>query len=178
MKRSLFAFICCVVALAFQARVAVAQPPPRSADLAKILSFEMEPKGNYPGGWFGNASGTVFVDDKVVYNGRRSVRIERQANSPNEFSTITQGFPIDFAGQSIQLRAFVRTEDVSDQVGLWMREDVGSRSVAFDNMQDQNIHGTNDWKEYSITLPLRAEAEQLYFGFLLAGTGKAWTKYR
>jgi hypothetical protein len=99
--------------------------------------------------------------------------ISCEAN-PGGFSTMTLGFPIDFEGQTIQLRAFVRTENVSEFTGLWMREDAGQSAVAFDNMQDQNVHGTNDWKEYSITLPLRPEAERLVFGFLLSGIGKAW----
>jgi hypothetical protein len=34
--------------------------------------------------------------------------------------------------------------------------------------------GTTDWNEYSIFVPLQPNARQLYIGFLLAGTGKAW----
>lgn len=72
------------------------------------------------------------------------------------------------------MHGFLRTEDVSDFVGLWMREDGESPGVAFDNMHSRHLKGTTPWAEYSIALPLRREAKQLFFGFLVSGTGKAW----
>ena|SRR5271166_1808714 len=39
-------------------------------------------------------------------------------NSPSNFSTITKSIPMDFSGTTIELRGFLRTEDVSDFVGL------------------------------------------------------------
>jgi C-terminal processing protease CtpA/Prc len=142
--------------------------------LAAILSFETEHPGGSPAGWGGGPPGTIFVDGKVVHGGRWSVRIERQTGSPSAFSTLTNSIPVDFAGTSIELRGFLRTENVSDFAGLWLREDDESSSVAFDNMQSRQLNGTTDWKEYSITLPIKPEAKQLVFGVLLSGTGKAW----
>jgi hypothetical protein len=103
--------------------------------LAAALAFEAEPVGGVPGGWSGGPSGTIFADDKVLHGGRWSARLERHPDSPNNFSTITKSLPIDFAGQNIEFRGFLRTEDVSDFVGLWMREDGESPALAFDNMQ-------------------------------------------
>jgi len=142
--------------------------------LAAILSFETEHAGGSPGGWGGGPPGTIYVDGKVVHSGRWSARIERNTASPGGFSTITKSLPTDFAGTTIELRGFLRTEDVSDFVGLWMREDGDSPSVAFDNLQRRQLKGTTDWAEYSITLPVRPDAKQLFFGVLLSGTGKAW----
>jgi len=142
--------------------------------LQESLGFEQEQKqGGFPAGWGGTPDGTIFADDKLVHGGRWSARIER--NSTSGFSTITQSIPVDFAGKTIELHGFVRTEDVSEFVGLWMREDGDDpQSLAFDNMQQRQVKGTSDWKEYSIVLPIHAAARQLYFGFLLAGSGKAW----
>ena len=95
-------------------------------------------------------------------------------DSPSTFSSITKSIPMDFAGQNVEFRGFLRTEDVSDFVGLWMREDGESPTLAFDNMQARQLKGTTVWKEYSITLPVHPEARQLFFGVLVAGTGKAW----
>ncbi len=81
---------------------------------------------------------------------------------------------MDFAGTSIQLRGFVRTEDVSDFVGLWLREDGESGSLAFDNMERRQIKGTTGWTEYSVSVQVQPDAQRLFFGFPLAGTGKAW----
>jgi hypothetical protein len=110
----------------------------------------------------------------VVHGGRRSLRIERAANSSGTFSTATLAVPIDFSGKTIEMRGFLRTEDVTGFVGLWMREDGDNPSLAFDNMDARQLKGTTEWKEYSIRLPLHPDANRLYFGVLLTGTGKAW----
>ena len=114
------------------------------------------------------------MDEKIAHGGRWAVRLERNAASPQQFSTITKFLQTDFSGKSIELRGFLRTEDVSGFTGLWLREDGDQPGLAFDNMSRQQLKGTNDWKEYSITLPLRPEAKQIFFGVATAGTGKAW----
>lgn len=144
------------------------------SDLEVTLNFETEHSGNSPRGWAGGPDGTVFVDGKIVHGGRWAVRLERDASSPGGFSTISKVAPIDFAGATIEWRGFLRSEGVSDYLGLWMREDGDARGLAFDNMQPRQVKGTNDWKEYSITLPLHRDAKQLHFGVLVAGSGKVW----
>lgn len=142
--------------------------------LAKVLSFEAEHQGGTPGGWGGGPPETIFLDEKVVHGGRWSARLERGATVPEGFSAISKMIPLDFAGQKIELRGFLRTEDVSGFVGLWLREDGEGGSVAFDNMQSKGIKGSHDWAEYSIVLPLRPEARQVVLGALMSGTGKLW----
>ena len=144
------------------------------ADLARVLSFEAQPNGTLPGGWGGGPLNTIAVDDKVVHGGKRSVRLERREDASQQFSTLTKALPVDFAGTRIELRGFLRTEAVSGYTGLWMREDGEGGSVAFNNMQQRQLHGTTDWTEYSIVLPLRAEARQVFIGVLLSGTGTTW----
>jgi hypothetical protein len=90
------------------------------------------------------------------------------------FSTLTQVIPIDSAGRTIEWRGFIKTENVSDFVALWLREDGATGVVAFATMQGPGVNGTADWTQCSITLPWNNEARQLYFGFLLSGTGNAW----
>jgi hypothetical protein len=152
-----------------------AAKPPDHSELATALAFESPtPAGAIPANWGGGPPGTIFADDKVVHGGHLSARIERHADSPNNFSTITKSIPMDFSGAKVELRGYLRTEDVSEFVGLWMREDGDSPALAFDNMQASHLKGTTDWKEYSVTLPVHPEATQLFFGILVAGTGKAW----
>jgi C-terminal processing protease CtpA/Prc len=140
----------------------------------KILGFEEENGGLLPTGWSGGPPGTVSADNKVVHSGQWSVRLERRADSQSSFSTLTKSLPMDFLGSQIELRGFLRPNDVSDFAGLWMREDGEGKTLAFTNMQDQKVHGTREWTEYSITLPLNRDATKLYFGVLLSGTGVAW----
>jgi Peptidase family S41 len=160
--------------LVCQAQEGSASNAPDHSNLAAALAFEMPPVGGVPGGWGGGPSGTIFADDKVVHGGRWSARIERHPDSANAFSTITKSVPMNFSGKTLEFRGFLRTEDVSDFVGFWMREDGDDGPLAFDNMQARQLKGTTEWKEYSITLPGHAEAKELVFGVLLSGTGKAW----
>jgi C-terminal processing protease CtpA/Prc len=173
MPRYLLALLTTLTLLGHAQEKTAAQASDHTA-LAAALAFEAEPVGGMPGGWSGGPPGTLFADDKVVHGGRWSARIERHPDSSSTFSSITKSIPMDFAGQNIEFRGFLRTEDVSDFVGLWMREDGESPALAFDNMQARQLKGTTDWKEYSITLPAHPEARQLFFGVLVAGTGKAW----
>jgi hypothetical protein len=104
------------------------------ADLEPALGFEGPVSGTMPSGWGGGPSGTIFADNSIVHGGHGSVRIERDSNSPNNFSTVTKSIPIDFGGTSIELRGYLRTELVSDFVGLWMREDGDNPALAFNNI--------------------------------------------
>jgi len=145
--------------------------------LAEILSFEAKSTGSVPTGWAAYPSGSVSLDDRIVHGGHWSARIERQPDTANAFSGITKSLPMDFKGTAIELRGFVRTEAVSDFVALWIREDGESNpGLAFDSLQmrPQKIKGTTDWTEYSVSVQVQPDARQLFIGFLLAGTGKAW----
>jgi C-terminal processing protease CtpA/Prc len=154
-----------------QAQSPVASP---GSEFAVTLNFETEQTGKMPRGWGGGPPETISVDSEVVHGGRWAVRLERSATSPQAFSTLTNAIPIDFQGQTLEWRGFLRTENVSEFTGLWMREDGAGGSVAFDNMQRRQVNGTRGWTEYSITLPLRPAARTLFVGVLVAGTGTVW----
>jgi C-terminal processing protease CtpA/Prc len=142
--------------------------------LSGVLDFEATPNGNMPGGWGGGPPGTIFVDDAIVHGGKRSVRLERQTNSLNTFSTVTDSVPVEFSSSMLELRGFLRTQDVTGFAGLWMREDGDSGVLQFDNMERLQLKGTTPWTEYSIKLPFDPKAKTLFFGVLLEGSGKAW----
>lgn len=166
--------VLCVAAVWSRGQVNDAGPARSGAVLKEQLGFEAEPKGNLPGGWGGNPSATLFVDEAMPRTGRRSGKIERTADSPAEFSSLTKSLPIDFSGKTIELRGFLRSEDVSNYFGFWLREDGAAADLEFASMQPRQLRGTTDWTEYSLTLPLREEARTLFFGFLVSGAGRAW----
>ncbi len=138
------------------------------------LDFEAGQPGTLPQGWNGGPPDTLAVDGVVVHGGKWALRIERNDKSAGAFSAVNKAIPIDFAGTTLELRGFLRTEGVSGFAGLWMREDGDGGSVAFDNMQGRQIKGTTEWTEYSITLPLEKSAKNLVFGVLASGAGKVW----
>ena len=175
MIRSLSAIILATFSLPIWAQdVGSAKETPRSA-IAASLNFEGQQATEVsPTGWDGGPAVTLFADNKVVHGGHWSARLERHADSPSNFSSLHKSIPVDFTGQTVELRGFLRTEEVSGFAGLWMREDGEGRGLAFNNMQDQGLSGTKEWKEYSIKLAINSEATQLFFGVLLSGTGKMW----
>ena len=111
------------------------------------LDFEADHSGGVPKGWNGGPPGTFAVDGQTVHGGKWALRIERNGKSEGAFTAVNRMIPIDFAGESLELRGFLRTEDVSDFAGLWMREDGDAGSVAFDNMQRRQLKGTTEWTE-------------------------------
>ena len=143
-------------------------------ELEAILTFETTHNGNAPSGWGGGPPSTIFVDGETVHSGRWSARLERNAAGSQPFSTLTRSIPIEFSGNTIEWRGFLRIENVSEFMGLWMRQDGDAPNLAFATMQPRQIKGTHDWTEYSITFPLHRDAKQLSFGVLISGTGKVW----
>ncbi len=146
---------------------------PSQPDFTKLLTFETDHPSGVPSGWRGGPPGTLFADDKIAHGGRWSARLEVPTGKEGG-SALTQAIPVEFTGTRVELRGFLRTESVSGFAGLWLREDSDTGTVAFANMQSRQIKGTTEWTQYSITLPLRAEARTLFFGTLLSGSGKAW----
>jgi C-terminal processing protease CtpA/Prc len=165
---------CLLMVLSGSAQKANPQPATARPEFAGLLDFEAEHTGGLPKGWGGGPPGTFAVDGQTVHGGRWSLRIERKADSPSNFTSVTKMIPIDFTGTTLEWRGFLRTEDVSNFAGLWMRQDDDTGSVAFDNMQSRQLKGTTDWAEYSIVLPLSKAAKRLAFGILASGVGRVW----
>lgn len=98
------------------------------------------------------------------------------------FGVATATFPLkDAAGKRVRYSGYIKTQGVTTGfAGLWWRvdgakKDEGPPSVlAFDNMQNRGVTGTTDWKQYSIELPVAADAANINFGVILPGNGTAW----
>ncbi len=82
----------------------------------------------------------------------------------------------DYAGKCVQLHGWVRSRDVQDWAGLWMRVDKEHTMVAFDNMQDRPIKGTKEWTPFDVVLDVAADATSISLGILLSGAGEVWMR--
>jgi C-terminal processing protease CtpA/Prc len=151
-----------------------AEAPVDRHTLQKTLGFEGGDGLVLPQGWSGGPGGTVGIDESVVHSGRRSARLVRGAGSEAKVSSVSVGLPVDFSGGVVEFRGFLRLKDVSDFAGLWMREDGDGQTLQFVNMQEQQVHGTADWKEYTVKLPVDARATTMRIGVLMSGTGMVW----
>ena len=133
-----------------------------------------------PNGWFAAGSRprdyTMSVDRDTAHSGKASAHVKSIAAKPAGFGTLMQTFKADaFRGKRVSMSGYVRSKDLSEWAGLWMRVD-GPRSetLAFDNMQKRPIKGTTDWTKYEIVLEVPAHAEQISWGLLVSGPGEAW----
>ena len=77
----------------------------------------------------------LTVDSTTSVSGRNSLRLD-PLPSGGEFGAFHLRFPADFAGKTITLKGWIKTENIPEKswAGLWMRLDGESEDVAFDNM--------------------------------------------
>lgn len=141
---------------------------------AKIENLDFETsENNSPALWklMGNNSAKVFSDFNEKQQGKASAVIESEGTEG--FRAIMYTLPNNYAGRKITLSGYLKTENVTDGfAGLWMRIDP---EVAFNNMQNVGLKGTNDWKKYEVTLNMSPEnTQQIVIGALLSGKGKIW----
>lgn len=132
-----------------------------------------------PAGWFlaGSDPGAYQIerDVSVVRDGQASGRLASTGPSRG-FGTMMQSFDSeDYRGKRLKLSAWVKSKDVKDWAGVWMRVDGKEKStLAFDNMQQRPIKGTKDWTRYDIVLDVADHASWISFGILVAGQGTVW----
>lgn len=80
----------------------------------------------------------------------------------------------NYQGERVRFRAHIRTEDVSNWAGLWMRVDRNGATVAFYNSMDKPIKGSTGWQERSVVLDVPLGATAIAFGVIDAGKGQVW----
>jgi hypothetical protein len=151
----------------------LAQPTVSRATLQQSLGFE-DQSSTALIGWYANPPDTISADDRVAHTGHWSVRLQRDAQSAGTFSVITRRLPVDFRGGVVELRGYLRLQDVSGNAGLWLRQDADGKPVALENMDSQKVTGTREWAQYRIALPINPQAQQIFFGVLVSGTGTLW----
>jgi len=149
--------------------------------LMTFLIFGFGLSGEMPKGWF--KSGSIpdsykFGTDSIVFkNGKKSVSIESLDKNIEGFATIMQICNAkNYLGTRIKMTGYIKSENVSDWAGMWLRIDskTPNESLGFDNMQDRPITGNSDWTKCEIVLDVPEESGTLNFGALISGTGKIW----
>jgi hypothetical protein len=116
------------------------------------------------------------VDPKIAFTGASSGFIRSVVPNPQTFGTYMQMVDAtEYRGKRVRMTAQMKTDNVQDWSGLWLRIDTATRpGASFDNMQNRPVKGTNDWMPISIVLDVDRQATAMAFGVLLAGRGAAW----
>ena len=149
-------------------------PTPLAAQEARAgaLTFESSGTGTGVVGW--NQTAGISLDSTTVHGGRFAGRMHLESDAPESVAILSMSLPRTFAGDTIELRGWLKTEDVRGFAGLWLREDGKSGPVQFDNMHSRQLSGTTDWTLYRIRLPVDERGRTVFLGALLAGGGTVW----
>jgi len=137
------------------------------------LDFETQKEeASLSEGWFKWGFYDLTIDD-LAHSGKKSGKIT--SNDNGNFGSIAYKIPANYVGDTIKLEGYMKIENVENGfAGLLLRIDGNGSSLAFDNMQNQNISGTKDWQNYTITLNYPEEAETIFVAGILSGKGEAW----
>jgi hypothetical protein len=133
-----------------------------------------------PKGWFAAGSRPkdyrMVLDRTMTHNGQGSAQLKCISSKPTGFGTLMQTFKADaYRGKRVRMSGYVRSQNVADWAGLWLRIDgPGGEMLGFDNMQQRPIKGTVDWKKCEIVLDVPESAQAIAFGMLLTGVGQVW----
>lgn len=140
-----------------------------------LLSFDT------PMGWFNAGSKPksyeMGIEKGTGQNGKNAATIKSIDKKIDGFGTLMQQcLPNKYLGKRIKMTAFIKSENVTNWAGLWLRVDqAGSQQpLSFDNMSNRPIKGTSDWTKYEIVLDVPSNASLIAYGALLDGTGQIW----
>ncbi len=133
-----------------------------------------------PDGWFiwGTRDYILRTDTVIKHSGRCAVRIEPFENiEKKSFGCVAYKIHNKYQGKEIEVRAWIKMENVSDAIGLLIRLDnkEANKSIGFDNMMHKAIKGTKDWTQYSVKIPLNPETASIFIGVINSGSGLVWT---
>ncbi len=142
-----------------------------------LYSFKLDEKVK---DWFLAGSNPSEYEIGIVEDSDRKENVAYLKSTKSKvkkgFGTIMQSFKSDiYNGKKVKLSGFIKTIDVDNWVGMWMRVDGDTkRAVSFDNMQDRPIEGTTAWKQYDIILDVPKESAYISYGVLLSGPGEVY----
>lgn len=149
------------------------------------LSFEELNDDKQPKDWdmtfqrFGAKGYEATVDSETKYEGNHSVKISLTDDIKNStFGAIDYVIPAIYEGETVTLKGYLKADKVKGEdamVGIWLRIDSeDGRMLEFENMGDDEVKGTFDWKQFKITLPLSSQAHKIHIGAIMDGEGTIW----
>ncbi len=146
------------------------------------LSFEI---GDQPVGWSTGVNGVgpvtppkdfaVSLDRTVVHDGMRSLRLTgpRQGMVLGIGLTLFHALPLDAVrGKSLRFSGWVRSR--SRQGGLFLRVDGPGPRLSTYNVFPVDGGADGEWQQYTVELPIPADARRVIIGCYHRDVGEAW----
>jgi bifunctional DNase/RNase len=95
--------------------------------------------------------------------------------SPIGYADLRQGVLADpFRGRRIRLTAQVKTRDVTDQAGLYLRVIDPARSHGPEHRRQVTLHATQAWGRHQVETDVPDDSIYVLFGISLTGPGQIW----
>jgi pimeloyl-ACP methyl ester carboxylesterase len=118
----------------------------------------------------------VDIDSTQKYTGKYSLLIENIAKDVEANSAMSNLIiPAKFEGKEVEIKFYLKLERVTGHADFPFRiDDEDNDKLQFTNLLANRIYGTQDWKQYTLKLPLQKEASKIYLFPLLYGPGKMW----
>lgn len=151
-----------------------------AAALILFSFFNLEIKSQMVDGWLKTGSKPESYEigkSSVQFENLPTYYLKSIVNVDNGFGTLSKVLSAsDYTGKRVRLSGYIKSENVDNHAGMWMRVD-GSEpgnTLAFDNMYNRPIKGTNDWTKYDIVLDFSDKSSLITYGVLLSGNGQLW----
>ena len=153
-------------------------PPSLKANKGKSAQAA---QNQLPAGWAAAGSRPrdyeMGLDTTEKHGGKAGafIRLRRYLFRSDGFGALEQIIKADnYRGRRVRLSAYVKTEEVEEYAGVWMRVNGEGRILGYDNMSNRPITGTTDWQKYEVVLDVPETSTTIAFGILLRGAGRAW----
>jgi hypothetical protein len=141
---------------------------PRNLDFADGLA------GWDFGGSFREQGGPEHHGDYACSAAGRAAALSAAVAEPYGFAALVQtSFAEDYEGQTVVLRAEVRTAGVTGEAGLYLRAGLPSGPVSAPGALSAPLEGDRDWTAQEVTARTPEEAGAIQFGLVLRGAGRA-----
>lgn len=144
-----------------------------------IFALASQSLAPLPAGWFISGQSPELykagVDQTLTITGKGSKYMYSINKENTSWGSLMQIFSADqYRGKRVRLQARVKTKDVSQWAGLWMRVDGPSGITAFYNSQDKPIKGSTDWQLRTVVLEVAPDSSAIALGMIDAGSGEVW----
>jgi hypothetical protein len=116
----------------------------------------------------------VTLASDAAFEGHYGASVRRTAPNvrPGDFGGFIQvALAAPWRGQRVAMRAWIKSEQ-ADSGQMWLRIDSANDRLAMDNMDNRPVKGSTGWALYEIVMDVPMEAEYLFYGLLLGGSGR------
>lgn len=152
--------------------------------LAAVLLTKSESHAQNINGWFKTGSKAksyeTGLDISKSKTGKKCAYIKSVDDDIKGFGTLMQTCEARFyLGKRIKMIGYVKTENVKNWSGMWLRvdgvtEEGKRKTLSFDNMNNRPIKGDTDWVKCEIIINVPRESKTLNYGVLLNGNGEVY----